>query len=97
MGFGLVLGSDGKRIRTRDEGAAVRLVEPLDEAVDRCASSLKERAELSAERAAERYGVSQADILLELGRRKAVGGQEDMIIDVAIELARAHADQEGRA
>ena len=52
---------------------------------------------LHAERAAERYGVSQADILLELGRRKAVGGQEDMIIDVAIELARAHADQEGRA
>lgn len=54
VGFGLVLGSDGKRIRTRDEGAAVRLVELLDEAVDRCASSLKERAESSAERAAER-------------------------------------------
>ncbi len=46
---------------------------------------------LHAERAAERYGVSQADILLELGRRKVVGGQEDMIIDVAVELARAHA------
>jgi hypothetical protein len=42
------------RVRTRDEGAAVRLVELLDEAVDRCASSLKERAESSAERAAER-------------------------------------------
>jgi 4-hydroxy 2-oxovalerate aldolase len=42
---------------------------------------------LHAERAAERYGVSQAEILLELGRRKAVGGQEDMIIDVALELA----------
>lgn len=42
---------------------------------------------LHAERAAARYGVSQAEILLELGRRKVVGGQEDMIIDVALELA----------
>ena len=42
---------------------------------------------LHSERAAERYGVSQAEILLELGRRKMVGGQEDMIIDVALELA----------
>ena len=52
---------------------------------------------LHAQRAAERYGVSQADILLELGRRKVVGGQEDMIIDVAVELARKHAAQEGTA
>jgi 4-hydroxy 2-oxovalerate aldolase len=43
---------------------------------------------LHAKRAAERYGVDAKDILLELGRRKVVGGQEDMIIDVAIELAR---------
>ena len=50
---------------------------------------------LHAERAAERYGVSQAEILLELGRRKAVGGQEDMIIDVALDLARRHAAQAG--
>jgi len=49
---------------------------------------------LHAQRAAERYGVSQADILLELGRRKVVGGQEDMIIDVALELAKAHAEAE---
>jgi 4-hydroxy 2-oxovalerate aldolase len=49
---------------------------------------------LHAQRAAERYGVSQAEILLELGRRKVVGGQEDMIIDVAVELARQHAAQE---
>ena len=46
---------------------------------------------LHAERAALRYGVSQAEILLELGRRKAVGGQEDMIIDVALELAARNA------
>jgi len=49
---------------------------------------------LHAEKAAERYGVPQADILLELGKRKVVGGQEDMIIDVAVELARKHAEQE---
>lgn len=41
VGFGLVLGADGKRIRTRDEGAAVRLVELLDEAVSRCADSMR--------------------------------------------------------
>jgi 4-hydroxy 2-oxovalerate aldolase len=50
---------------------------------------------LHAERAAKRYGVPQAEILLELGRRKVVGGQEDMIIDVAVELARKHAEAEG--
>jgi 4-hydroxy 2-oxovalerate aldolase len=47
---------------------------------------------LHAQRAAERYGVSQAEILLELGERKVVGGQEDMIIDVAVELARKHSE-----
>jgi 4-hydroxy 2-oxovalerate aldolase len=42
---------------------------------------------LHSERASARYGVPQAEILLELGRRQVVGGQEDMIIDVALELA----------
>ncbi len=42
---------------------------------------------LHAERAAARFGVSTADILVEVGRRKAVGGQEDLIIDIAAELA----------
>src|SRR5699024_4335508 len=41
-----------------------------------------------AERAAERYGVPAADILREVGRRGYVGGQEDMIIDVAVDLQR---------
>ncbi len=43
---------------------------------------------LFAKRAAERYGVSSRDILVEMGRRKTVGGQEDMIEDVALDLAR---------
>jgi len=43
---------------------------------------------LHAERAAERFDVATRDILLELGRRRVVGGQEDMIVDVALELSR---------
>jgi 4-hydroxy 2-oxovalerate aldolase len=43
---------------------------------------------LHAKRAAERYGVDVKDILLELGERRVVGGQEDMIIDVAVGLQR---------
>lgn len=42
---------------------------------------------LHAERAAERFGVRTQDILVEVGERKAVGGQEDLIIDIAAELA----------
>ncbi|MCM3016630.1 4-hydroxy-2-oxovalerate aldolase [Priestia megaterium] len=43
---------------------------------------------LHAERAAKRFNLDSRDILLELGKRKAVGGQEDMILDVAAELAQ---------
>jgi 4-hydroxy 2-oxovalerate aldolase len=42
---------------------------------------------LHAERAAERYGVPAYQILKRVGEAGYVGGQEDMIIDVAIELA----------
>lgn len=41
---------------------------------------------LHTERAAERFGVDPRDILVELGRRGMVGGQEDMILDVALQL-----------
>lgn len=41
---------------------------------------------LHAERAAQRYGVPVQDILAEVGRRGYVGGQEDMIIEVAVAL-----------
>jgi 4-hydroxy-2-oxovalerate/4-hydroxy-2-oxohexanoate aldolase len=43
---------------------------------------------LFAKRAAAKYGVSSRDILVEMGRRKTVGGQEDLIEDVALDLAR---------
>ena len=46
---------------------------------------------LFARRAEAKYGVPARDILVEMGRRKTVGGQEDMIEDVALDLARARA------
>ncbi len=47
---------------------------------------------LHAERAAARYGLDVRTILLELGRRKMVGGQEDMIVDVALDLITQRED-----
>jgi len=44
---------------------------------------------LFARRAAEKYRVSSRDILVEMGRRGMIGGQEDMIEDTAMNLARA--------
>lgn len=41
-----------------------------------------------AEIASKRYGLSTVDILVELGRRRMVGGQEDMIVDVALDLLK---------
>jgi 2-oxopent-4-enoate/cis-2-oxohex-4-enoate hydratase len=39
-----------------------------------------------SEVAAKKYGVKTVDILVELGKRRMVGGQEDMIVDVALDL-----------
>lgn len=44
---------------------------------------------LFAQRAGAKYGVSSRDLLVEMGRRKTVGGQEDLIEDLAIDMARA--------
>ncbi|WP_421730095.1 4-hydroxy-2-oxovalerate aldolase [Brevundimonas sp.] len=43
-----------------------------------------------AEKAAVDHGLDVRQILLELGRRRMVGGQEDMIVDVALDLAKAN-------
>jgi 4-hydroxy 2-oxovalerate aldolase len=42
---------------------------------------------LHTRRASEKFGIPPRDILMELGRRRMVGGQEDMIVDVAYELS----------
>jgi 4-hydroxy 2-oxovalerate aldolase len=44
--------------------------------------------QLHAQRAAKKFGIDSRDILIELGKRKVVGGQEDMIVDVAAEIAK---------
>jgi 4-hydroxy-2-oxovalerate/4-hydroxy-2-oxohexanoate aldolase len=43
---------------------------------------------LFAKRSAAKYNLSSRDILVELGRRRTVGGQEDMIEDLALDMAR---------
>lgn len=43
---------------------------------------------LHAERASEKYGIDTRSILEELGKRKMVGGQEDMIVDVALDMLK---------
>jgi 4-hydroxy 2-oxovalerate aldolase len=50
---------------------------------------------LHAERAAERYGVPAHEILQKVGEAGYVGGQEDMIIDIAIQLAENQAATAG--
>jgi 4-hydroxy 2-oxovalerate aldolase len=46
-----------------------------------------------AEKAADDHGLETRAILVELGKRKMVGGQEDMIVDVALDMVKAGAVQ----
>lgn len=52
---------------------------------------------LFAKRAEKKYGVSARDILMEMGRRGMVGGQEDMIEDTAMTMARERGIQQKAA
>ena len=46
---------------------------------------------LHAKRVGAEYGVDPLDIIMELGKRNAIGGQEDWILSVALELLRKQA------
>jgi 4-hydroxy 2-oxovalerate aldolase len=90
--IGYATGVDPLRIMDVAEDVVAPIM-PRPQLIDRSTLSLGYAGVYSsfllhAERAAERFGVDARDILLELGRRGVVGGQEDMIVDVAMELAR---------
>jgi 4-hydroxy 2-oxovalerate aldolase len=91
--MGVLTGIDSRKLVSAAEDV-VRPIMGRDLPIDRNAIMLGFAGAYSsflkhAEVASERYGVPTHEILEEVGRRGYVGGQEDMLIDVAISLAAA--------
>jgi 4-hydroxy 2-oxovalerate aldolase len=68
------------KIMKRDMG-----IEPLS--IISGMSGIFSSFKIHAEKAAKEFNVDARDIIKELGKRKAVGGQEDMIIEIAEQLS----------
>lgn len=90
--MGIVTGCDLFKLMDMAEELIVPLMEHMVR-VDRASLTLGFAGVYStfllhAKRAGERFGIPARDILVELGRKKMIGGQEDMIVDTAMTMAK---------
>lgn len=90
--MGIVTGCDLFKLMDLAEDVIVPMMEHMVR-VDRASLTLGFAGVYStfllhAKRAGERFGVPARDILIELGRKKMIGGQEDMIVDTAMTMAK---------
>jgi 4-hydroxy-2-oxovalerate/4-hydroxy-2-oxohexanoate aldolase len=90
--MGIVTGCDLFKLMDMAEDIVVPLMEHMVR-VDRASLTLGYAGVYStfllhAKRASDRFGVPTRDILVELGRKKMIGGQEDMIVDTAMTMAK---------
>lgn len=90
--MGIVTGCDLFKLMDMAEDMIVPMMEHMVR-VDRASLTLGFAGVYStfllhAKRAGERFGIPARDILVELGRKKMIGGQEDMIVDTAMTMAK---------